>query len=151
VSETFVVRPRRLLVVTRILAVVVVVVFAVLALLLPRGEAGGQVFGPPDQIAFFGIGLLIAAAAWQFSRARVEADLSGLRIRNYLGEKRIPWQVIAHVRLDDASPWASLDLADDDTVALLAVQANDGAYAVDAVVELRRRLAASRGPDTSAQ
>ncbi|MCW2725444.1 MAG: hypothetical protein JWN35_2365 [Frankiales bacterium] len=149
VSAPYVVRPRRLLVVCRVVAVVVVVVFGILAILLPRGSAGGQVFGPPDQIAFFGIGVLIAWAVWQFTRVRVEADVSGLRIRNYVGEKQIPWQVVAGVRLDDASPWASLDLQDDDTVALLAVQANDGPHAVDAVVELRRLLAASRDPDLS--
>jgi hypothetical protein len=81
----------------------------------------------------------------QFTRARVEADEQGLRIRNYVGEKVIPWQVVAAVRMDDGSPWASLDLQDDDTIALLAVQANDGLYAVEAVLELRRLMAISRG------
>jgi Bacterial PH domain len=55
---------------------------------------------------------------------------------------------VAGVRLDDGSPWASLDLQDDDTVALLAVQANDGLYAVETVLELRRLLAISRGSTT---
>jgi hypothetical protein len=140
-----VVRPRRLLVVCRAAGVVLLVVFGVLALLLRRGSAGGQQFGVGDQIAFFGIGVLLAWAVLQFTRARVVADERGLRIRNYVGEKVIPWQVVAAVRLDDGSPWASLDLQDDDTVALLAVQANDGAYAVEAVLELRRLLAISRG------
>jgi hypothetical protein len=142
-----VVRPRRLLVVCRAAAVAVATVFGVVAYLLPARQAGGDaVFGLGDQIAFFCIGLLLAGAALQFTRVRVEADADGIRIRNYVGEKLLPWQVVAGVRMDDASPWASLDLHDDDTVALLAVQANDGAYAVDAVVALRRLLAASRAP-----
>lgn len=148
-STPLVVRPRRLLLVCRLAGAVLLVVFAIVAYLLPRGSSGGQQFGRSDQIAFFCIGLLLAWAVLQFTRVRVEADEAGLRVRNYVGEKAVPWQVVAGVRMDAGSPWASLDLQDDDTIALLAVQANDGARAVDAVVELRRLLAASRGPSTA--
>jgi hypothetical protein len=138
------VRPRRLLVVCRLAGAVLITVFAVVAYLLPRGTAGGEQFGPADQVAFFLIGVLLAAAVLQFTRVRVVADSRGVRVRNYVGEKFVPWQVVAGVRLDDGSPWASLDLHDDDTIALLAVQANDGARAVEVVVALRELLAASR-------
>jgi hypothetical protein len=143
--EPVVVRPRKLLWVCRAAAGGLVVVFGVVALLLPgrQGDSAGA-FGPGDQIAFFCIGLLLAWAALQFTRVRVAADATGIRIRNYVGEKVLPWQVVAAVRLDDGAPWASLDLHDDDTVALLAVQANDGRHAVDAVLALRALLAASR-------
>ena len=140
-------RPRRLLLVCRGAGGALLVVFAVVAYLLPRGSAGGQQFGLPDQIAFFGIGVLLAWAVLQFTRVRVVADASGVQVRNYVGEKFVPWQVVRGVRLDDGSPWASLDLHDDDTIALLGVQANDGARAVDAVVALRALLATSRGGD----
>jgi hypothetical protein len=139
-------RPRRLLVVCRLAGAVLLLVFAAVAYALPRGSAGGEQFGTADQIAFFLIGVLLAAAVLQFTRVRVLADEHGVRVRNYVGEKFVPWQVVAGVRLDDGSPWASLDLHDDDTIALLAVQANDGARAVDAVVELRALLARSREP-----
>lgn len=140
-----VLRPRRLLLVCRLAGAALLAVFGVLAYLLPRGSAGGQVFALGDQIAFFGIGLLLAWAVLMFTRVRVIADESGLRVRNYIGEKWIPWQVVAGVRMDESSSWASLDLQDDDTIALLAVQSNDGDSAVDAVLALRRLLAASRG------
>lgn len=139
-----VIRPRRLLVVCRTAAVVVLLTFAVLAVLLPRGSAGGQQFQVADQVAFFGIGVLLTWVLLQFTRVRVQADERGVQVRNYIGEKYVPWQVVAGVRLDESSPWASLDLHDDDTIALLAVQANDGARAVEAVLALRRLLAASR-------
>ena len=139
-----VLRPRRLLVVCRAAGVTLLVVFGVVAYLLPRGSAGGQQFGLGDQIAFFLIGALLSWAVLQFTRVRVIADERGLRVRNYAGEKHVPWQVVAGVRLDDGSPWASLDLHDDDTIALLAVQANDGDRAVAAVLALRQLLAASR-------
>jgi hypothetical protein len=143
--DSLVLRPRRLLVVCRLAGAALLIVFAVVAYLLPRGTAGGEQFGIADQIAFFLIGVLLAAAVLQFTRVRVVADDSGVRVRNYVGEKFVPWQVVAGVRLDDGSPWASLDLQDDDTIALLAVQANDGARAVDAVLALRELLAGSRG------
>jgi hypothetical protein len=143
--ESLVLRPRRLLMVCRLAGAALLVVFAVVAYLLPRGSAGGEHFGIADQVAFFLIGVLLSAVVLQFTRVRVVADLRGVRVRNYVGEKFVPWQVVAGVRLDDGSPWASLDLQDDDTIALLAVQANDGARAVDAVVALRALLAESRG------
>ncbi|MDT7538386.1 MAG: hypothetical protein QOI82_1971 [Actinomycetota bacterium] len=138
------VRPRRLLIVCRAAGGVLLVVFAVVAYLLPRGSSGGEQFGIADQIAFFLIGVLLSAVVLQFTRVRVVADERGVRVRNYVGEKFVPWQVVAGVRLDDSSPWASLDLQDDDTIALLAVQANDGPRAVEAVVALRSLLAQSR-------
>jgi hypothetical protein len=133
------------LLVCRVAGGVLVAVFAAVAYLLPRGSAGGEQFGPADQIAFFLIGVLLSGVVLQFTRVRVVADERGVRVRNYVGEKFVPWQVVAGVRMDDGSPWASLDLYDDDTIALLGVQANDGAHAVDAVVELRALLARSRG------
>lgn len=141
-----VVRPRRLLVACRAVSIVVLAVFAVLAYLLPAGSAGGEQFALADQIAFFVIGVLLSAVVLRFTRVRVVADEHGVVVRNYVGEKAVPWQVVAGVRLDDGSPWASLELHDDDTIALLAVQANDGARAVDAVVALRQLLARSRDP-----
>jgi hypothetical protein len=144
VTEPLVLRPRRLLVVCRAAGAVLLLVFGVVAYLLPRGTAGGEQFGPPDQIAFFLIGALLASLVLRFTRVRALADERGVLVRNYLGEKFVPWQVVAGVRLDDGSPWASLDLHDDDTIALLAVQANDGARAVDAVVALRALLAEAR-------
>jgi hypothetical protein len=144
VTEPVLLRPRRLLVVCRAAGAVLLLVFGAVAYLLPRGTAGGEQFGPPDQIAFFLIGALLASLVLRFTRVRALADERGVLVRNYLGEKFVPWQVVAGVRLDDGSPWASLDLHDDDTIAGLAVQANDGARAVDAVVALRQLLAEAR-------
>ncbi len=140
-----VVRPRRLVVVGRTTAVVLVVVFTVVALLLRRG-AGAEAFGVADQVAMVALGLLLAAPVLVLTRVRVVADSSGVRIRNLLGERSLPWQVVRGVRLDDGQPWASLDLHDDDTIAVMAVQANDREHAVRAVLALRALLRESRRP-----
>ena len=143
-SGLLVVRPRRLTRVCVGLAVFVVAMFTVVAVALGRAQDGDAAFRLADQISMVGLGVLVALALLAFTRARVEADADGIRIRNVVGETVLPWQVVRSVRLDEGSPWASLDLHDDDTVSLLAVQANDGEQAVQAVLALRALLAASR-------
>ena len=142
-TEPLVVRPRRLTTVCRLVAVSFVVVCAVVAVLLGRttGEAGFQL---ADQIAMVLFGLLLAGITLLFTRSRVIADAGGVRVRNVVHERAVPWEVVERVRFDEHSSWASLDLHDDDNVALFAVQANDGAYAVGAVQGLRRLLRESR-------
>ncbi len=144
------VRPRRLTWVCLAVAVMLLVVFGVLAVALGRGPAGDAQFRLADQIAFFGLGVLIASAALLFTRARVEGTATGVRVRNPVGTKDVPWQVVRAVRLDDGAPWAVLDLHDDETVQMLAVQAHDGDRAVDAVLALRALLHASRQPGPAA-
>lgn len=143
-TDRVVVRPRKLTRMCWGLSVLVLVLFGVIAVALGRGSDGDAAFRLPDQLAMFGLGALIAGALLAFTRARVEADTGGIRIRNVLGDRVLPWQVVRSVRMEEGSPWASLDLHDDDTVALLAVQANDGDRAVQAVLDLRALLNASR-------
>ena len=143
-ETTLVVRPVRLVRVCRAAAALLVVVFAVVAVSLRTGS-GAETFQVADQVAMVVLGLLGAAAVLSLTRARVEADLTGVRVRNVLGEKVLPWQVVRAVRLDEGASWASLDLQDDDTVALLAVQSNDKEHAVCAVLALRALLAQAHG------
>ena len=143
-SAPVVARPRRLTLVCWLVAALVVVVFGVLAVALGRVPEGDAQFRTADQIAFFLLGVIIAGVALLFTRARVEATAEGIHVRNPFGTKDVPWQVVRAVRLDDGSPWAVLELQDDETVQLLAVQANDGDAAVDVVLELRALLQASR-------
>jgi len=135
-------RPRKLRRLALGLAIGVLVAFGVLALLLPAGE--GDLYGPADQVSFFLIGVLIAGAVLVFSRFRVRADGSGVWVRNALGERYFPWGVVVSVDLPRGATWAQLELHDDETVALLAVQTSDP-DAVDVVLALRRLLKASQG------
>lgn len=146
---SLVLRPRRLVVVCRVLAVVLVAVFTAVATALRNGPEGA-VFGLADQVAMVVLGLLMAGGMLLLTRVRVVADERCVRVRNVIGETVLPWEVVAHVRLDPGSPWAVLDLMDDDQVSLLAVQANDGDRAIEAVLALRRLLASAgrSGSDT---
>ena len=144
-TAPFVSRPGRLTKVCIGVAVLVMVVFVVVAIALGGGPEGAAQFRLPDQVAMVVLGGLIATAVLGFTRARVTADAEGVRVRNAVGEKLYPWQVVREVRMDDGASWASLELQDDDTVALLGIQSNDGDRAVDAVLALRALLAQSRG------
>ncbi len=143
-TSPVVARPRRLTWVCWLVAALVVVVFGVLAVALGRVPDGDAKFRMADQIAFFLLGLIIAGLALLFTRARVEATVDGVHVRNPFGTKDVPWQVVREVRLDEGAPWAVLELHDDETVQMLAVQSNDGDAAVDVVLELRALLRASR-------
>ncbi len=144
--DRVVVRPRVLSRVCYGIALGILVLFAVLAVALGQGSGGPAQFRLADQVAFFGLGVLLALAVLSFTRARVEADAGGIRVRNAFGEKVLPWGVVRAVRLDDGTPWATLDLHDDDVVSLLAVQTGDGESTVQAVLDLRALLEASRRP-----
>jgi hypothetical protein len=137
--------PRKLRRICSGLAAVVVVIFGAVALLLTRGEGDEQIFGPADQVAFFGIGLLIAAGVLVLTRFRVRADETGIWVRNSLGERYFPWGVVVAIHLPEGATWAQLELHDDETVALLALQVSDGDRAVDVLLALRRLLKASQG------
>jgi hypothetical protein len=139
-----VVRPVKLTRVCRVVAVLVVVAFAGIGASLRLTGDGAATFGLADQVAMGLLGVLIAAVVLLFTRSRVEADAQSIRVRGLVGEKVLPWQVVVGVRLDDGEPWASLDLHDDERISLLAVQANDGERATEAVLALRRLLVASR-------
>ena len=131
------VRPRRLTRVCWATTALVLIAFGVLALLLPRG---GEDVGVADQVSFFVFGVLLAVALIAFTRFRVRADTTGIWVRNVMGERYFPWGVVVAVQLPEGASWAQLELHDDETVALLALQTNDGDETIDNVLALRKLL-----------
>lgn len=128
-----------------ITAAAIFVVFALVAFTLTgKTESGKSVFHREDQVAMTILGLLAAAGILYFTRPRLIAGPAGVRIRNLLGWIDVPWEIIAAVRFDRGSPWAVLDLADDDVIAIMAVQAADKDEAVATVRALRAMLAAHK-------
>jgi Bacterial PH domain len=129
-------------------AAAIVLVFTGVAMTL-RGktESGKSFFHPEDQIAMIILGFLAAIAVLWFTRPRVIADASGLRVRNLLGWIEVPWEIVTAVRFDRGSPWVAIDLRDDDVISVMAVQATDKEYAVSAVRGLRALFAESQNRD----
>jgi hypothetical protein len=119
-------------------AVAVVVLFTALSFGLhgSTGDGFGQ-FQRGDQLAMIGLGVLIALGILAFLRPRVVADAEHIRIRNVVGGYDLPWSAVRAVRFDRNSPWAMLEMNDDDTVSIHALQAADKEYAVEGVRALR--------------
>jgi hypothetical protein len=138
-AEQVVYRPKRIRWVAGIGAIAVVALSTVIGVGL-HGSAGfdnsGQ-FERGDQAAMIGLGVLIGLGILAFTRPRVCADAKGIKVRNVIGGYDLPWSVVRAVRFDRHSPWAILDLYDDDQVSLHALQAVDKEYAVDGVRTLR--------------
>jgi hypothetical protein len=130
-----------------VVAVVVVAVMAVVALSLQSSSTGVVAFGPVDQVAIAGLGLVMGAGILFLGRSRVDADANGIRWRNVVLQQELPWSAVRAVAFDRKSAWASLILRNDDEVALFAVQAVDRERAVQAVEGLRELLAAARAQE----
>jgi hypothetical protein len=133
--------PRKLSQVCWVLAPIIVLAFVALSFGLTGRTEGGGMFSTADQFAMVGLGILLALGVLWFTWPRVYADAKGVRIRNMLGSYTLPWQVVTAVRFDEGSPWAALDLADDDQVAVMAIQRQDKERAVAAVRGMRALLA----------
>jgi len=143
------IRPIRIRRVCWVLAPIVVIVFVVLGLALsgPISE-GRAVFQASDRVAMMGLGVLAALAILAFTRPKVTADGARIKIQNVIGGYDLPWQVVRAVRFDRGSPWLTLELHDDDVIAVMAVQAADRERAVDGARALRALHAASVSAST---
>ncbi len=70
--------------------------------------------------------------AWFLSRqamVRAVPDGDGLMVRNLVVTRHVAWAEIVSVRFGQGRAWAQLDLADGDTLAVMGMQASDGARA----------------------
>jgi hypothetical protein len=140
------IRPRKIRVVAWVGAVLLVAFFSAVATALTGSTGEGPaVFQRGDQLAMIGLGVAGGLAILTLTRPRVDADEHRIKIRNVVGGYELPWQIVRAVRFERGHPWASLELADDDVVAVMAVQAVDKEYAVEAIGRLRRLHAAHQG------
>ena len=143
-SEPVSLRPQKARVVCAVAAAAILAVFTLVATALTGPMGGGPgVFRTGDQLAMIGLGILAALGVMSLTRPRVRADARGVRVRNLVGGYDLPWSVVRAVRFDRGSSWASLELRDDDVIAMMAVQATDKEYAVAGVRALRALHAAS--------
>jgi MFS family permease len=121
-------RPRRGRAVSGVFAALTVVVFGLIAVLLPGSEAGGQ-WRVGDRLFFLGVGLAIAGLLWRYATIRAIPTRESLTIRNLFTTRTVPWLSVVDLRFGGGDPWVTIELDDTDTVAVMAVQKADGAYA----------------------
>ena len=88
--------------------------------------ASGVPFRIGDQV---GIAVLAALICWGLARqggVRAQPEERGLVVRNLVHTREVEWAEIVAVSFGAGQPWASVDLADGDTLAVMAIQRADG-------------------------
>lgn len=120
-------RPRRGRVVATTSAVATVLVFAVVAVVLPGPSQGGN-WQLGDRVFFVGVGVAMALLLWRFASIRAVPTRESLTIRNLLITRTISWREVVDVRFVEGDPWVTLELSDTDTVAVMAIQKADAGF-----------------------
>ena len=120
-------RPRRGRQVAYGFAALTLVLFAVIAVLLP-GPAEGGTWRTGDKIFFAAVGVAIAALLWRFASIRAVPTRESLTVRNLFTTRTVSWQEIVDVRFSGGDPWVSLALSDTDTLAVMAIQKADAEF-----------------------
>ncbi|WP_091789396.1 PH domain-containing protein [Pedococcus dokdonensis] len=120
-------RPRRGRQVAYGFAALTLVLFAVIAVLLP-GPAEGGTWRPGDKVFFAGVGVAIALLLWRFASIRAVPSRDGLTVRNLFTTRTLDWAEVLEVRFSGGDPWVSLGLADTDTLAVMAIQKADADF-----------------------
>jgi Bacterial PH domain len=139
--------PRRMRIACAVVAVAVVVVMVVAGLLLRSPAPGQMVVYASDQFALGGLGVILGAGILALGRSRVDADLSGVRVRNIAGGRQVPWSSVREVRFARKAWWGGLLLANGDELPLFAIQVFDGERAAEAIEGLRALHAAARATE----
>ncbi|EFP59174.1 PH domain-containing protein [Dermacoccus nishinomiyaensis] len=125
-----------------------VVVFGIVAfVLVPGGGATG--WTTMDKWSLFFLG---CAIGWMLSRwglVKAVPNERGLKVRNLILTREIEWAEILGVQFGGGRAWATLDLADTEQLAVMAIQRADGPSAeaeasrLAALVEVARQRAAA--------
>ena len=113
------------------------VVFGLIAVLLPGLDAGGQ-WRLGDRLFFAGVGLSIAALLWRYATIRAIPTRESLTIRNLFTTRTVPWLSVVDLRFGGGDPWVTIELDDTDTVAVMACRRPTVPTAVPKPADWRR-------------
>ncbi len=102
-------------------------VFVLLAVVLPMSGPGG--WGLSDSIMLVVLGLLIAWALGRYAALRATPSPGGIVVRNIIVTTTVEWSQVRGVRFSGGDPWAYLDLENGDDLAVMAIQKSDGELA----------------------
>jgi len=123
-----VMRPQRGRVVAIALAAVVFLAFTYAAVTVPGRDRQKGDWSLMDRGLIFVLGAAIAWFIWRFATIKAVPSPTGIVVRNLLITRRLTWPEIVRMQFGGGAPWASLDLYDADTVAVMATQKADGAH-----------------------
>ncbi len=118
--------------------------FSALSFTLGEATAGGGAVTWVDQAGMVGLGAIGAGIGLSFLRLRVRADDKGIEVTNVASKRFFPWQLVTAINFTDKMTWATVELADDDEMSIMAIQVSDKERAVAAIKHLRALLEQSR-------
>jgi len=81
-----------------------------------------------DRLGMVLLAVVIAYVLLLFARLHATPGPDGLVVRNVVNVTRLEWPQIVAVRFGGGDPWVTLDLADGDVLAVMAIQRADGEY-----------------------
>ncbi|MEY8577780.1 PH domain-containing protein [Corynebacteriaceae bacterium 6-324] len=91
-----------------------------------------------DKFAFPGIGVVLSILAWiVFNRPRLRANADGVEVRNIIGTRFYPWQVIYGLAFPEGSRMARIELPDFEYVPVWAIQSGDKEKAIVSTRQFR--------------
>lgn len=140
-----VLRPRKMRWYAWIVAVIFVAIHTTVGVLL-RISQTGVYFRVSDQAALIFLGLIFAGFALLFTRPRLRVLGEGLGVRNLFAERLVPWEQVVSISFPESSPWARVDIPDDEFVPVMAISAMDGQHALDSIRALRAEADRRMGP-----
>jgi Bacterial PH domain len=116
---------------------------AVLLGAIALGVALPEPFKTGDKIGVAAMGIPVAAVLLLLARPSISASVDGLVVRNLVGTRRLSWAEVVAIRLGPDDSWASLDVADGTSLAVMALQTADRVQTAEALADLRGRLKAA--------
>jgi hypothetical protein len=130
------VRPRRISIYAGVGSTLVIAVMVFVAFKLRTSDTG-VIFRLSDAFAMVGLGVLFAAALMLVARPRLRVTAEGVGVRNVFSERFVAWPLIQRIAFPEGSVWAQLELADDEVMSVMAIQAMDKSRAVTSLREFR--------------
>ncbi len=105
-----------------------VLVFTGVAIVVPGPEPGAVGWRPVDRVLVVLLGLAIAGLLWRYATIRAVPTRQGLTVRNLILTRTVEWPEVLRVGFSGGAPWVSLELADTEQLAVMAIQRADGAF-----------------------
>lgn len=119
-----------------VVAALFVIAHVVVGILLRVSDTGVR-FRVTDQIGLAMIGVVLGGAIMTLARPRLRVGAAGVEVRNILGERLFEWPDVEGIWYPDKGHWARLELPAFEHVPVMAIQANDGIRAVQAMDTFR--------------
>jgi hypothetical protein len=105
--------------------------------------AGYDTLNTAGLVAVLSLALLLV---WRHATVHALVTPEGIRVRNLVHTTVLAWDQIEGVRFGSGQPWVSLDLADGNELAVMAVQSADGAFATQEARRLATLVGAHGAP-----